>query len=88
MSSPLQRARFRRDHRWAPRHMSAFADGELTPRARARLERHTEECPDCRSLQQSLQRMLSALRAIPSRTGHAPDIAAAVRQRLNQLPPE
>jgi anti-sigma factor RsiW len=86
MSSVLFRARLKRDHRWAPGHMSAYLDGELGSRSRARIERHTGECPECRGILHSLRRMLGLLRGLPSASARreAPDIAAAVLARLHE----
>ncbi|HEY3726785.1 MAG TPA: zf-HC2 domain-containing protein [Solirubrobacteraceae bacterium] len=93
MKEILSRARFRRDHRWAPGHMSAYLDGELAPRRRTRLERHTRDCADCRRLLAGLRRMLDALSALGALGGvaepegaDAVQIAAAVRARLEQPP--
>jgi anti-sigma factor RsiW len=88
VSEFLHQARFRIDHRWAPRHMSPLIDGELARSQRARMERHTRECPDCRRLLGSLQRMVGALQALPAvgGGGHALQIAAAVRLRLDEPP--
>jgi anti-sigma factor RsiW len=88
MSNVLYRARFRRDHRWTPGHMSAYLDGDLASRARARLERHTSECPECRGILYSLQRMLDLLQGLPAASARtrAPDIASAVRRRLHESP--
>ena len=89
MSSFLGHMRLRRDHRWAPAHMSAYLDGELVSGARARLERHAEECPECRGLLYGLRRMLGALARLAevSERGAAPDIATAVGRRLHEQPP-
>src|SRR5271155_5490632 len=35
------------DHQWSRQHLSADARGDLSPRARRRLERHAENCADC-----------------------------------------
>jgi hypothetical protein len=50
------------------------------------VERHARECPDCRWLLASLQRMVGALQALPAVGcgGHALQIAAAVRLRLDE----
>ena len=84
MSGFLHRARFKRDHNWAPRHMSAYLDGDLVWGARARLERHTGECAECRGVLRSLGRMLERLHSLPASRRRAPDIARAVRQRLHE----
>lgn len=86
MSNLLHRARFERDHLWAPGRMSAYLDGELARRSRARMERHTGECAECRGILHSLRRMLGLLQGLPpaSAKPEAPDIAAAVRARLHE----
>jgi anti-sigma factor RsiW len=86
MNGVLYRARFRRDHRWVPRHMSAYLDGDLASRGRARLERHTGECAECRGVLHSLRRMLERLHSLPTSGPGAPDLAWAVRQRLHEPP--
>jgi hypothetical protein len=88
VSDFLHQARFRIDHRWAPRHMSPLIDGELARAERVRMERHTRECRDCRRLLGSLQRMVGALQALPAvgGGGRALQIAAAVRLRLDEPP--
>jgi anti-sigma factor RsiW len=87
MSNFGHRLRFMRDHRWAPGHMSAYLDGELASRARARLDRHVEECHECRGLLHSLRRMLGLLQGLPQprvRVGSSQEIAAAVRRRMHE----
>jgi anti-sigma factor RsiW len=88
MTEFFRRARFRRDHRWAPGHMSAYLDGELASSGRARLERHAKECPECRRLLVSLRGMLVALQSLPPPDGgvDALQIAASVRLRLREPP--
>jgi anti-sigma factor RsiW len=86
MASFFAHMRLRRDHRWAPGHMSVYLDGELASRARARLERHAEECPECRGLLYGLRRMLGALQRLAEagERAPAPDIAAAIGRRLHE----
>jgi anti-sigma factor RsiW len=88
MSKILHRARFRVDHRWTPGHMSAYLDGDLASRARARVERHTSECPECRDVLNGLRRMLGLLRGLPaaSTRTRAAGIASSVRRRLHESP--
>jgi anti-sigma factor RsiW len=89
MSDVLHRARFRRDHRWAPEHMSDYLDGELASGAIDRLERHVSECDECRRLLAGLRGMLNALHrlAAPSGGVEAVEVAASVRLRLSERPP-
>ena len=85
MINLVARTRFRRDHRWTPKHLSDFVDGDLPSRGRTRLQRHVDNCPDCHRALVTLQRMLDRLHHLP-RPGPAdtPDIAAAVRRRLDE----
>jgi anti-sigma factor RsiW len=88
MGSLLDRARFSLDHRWTPRHMSSFVDGELGSGQRLRVERHVGECEECRQLLAGLRKMLDALQGLPARSGEidASQTAAAVRLRLREPP--
>ncbi|MBV9335146.1 MAG: zf-HC2 domain-containing protein [Solirubrobacterales bacterium] len=87
MSSFLAQARFRRDHQWAPEHMSAYLDEELAAQARGRMERHVGECPECGRLLADLRVILDGLHrlAAPSGGVDAARIAASVRLRLRGL---
>ena len=88
MSSVLQRVRFRRDHRWAPRQMSAYLDGELGASGAERIERHAGECEECRGLLAGLRAMLAALHRLPDPEGEVDvvGLAASVRVRLRDPP--
>ncbi len=90
MSKFLDRARFERDHQWAPEHMSGYLDDDLAARARARMERHLAECADCRRLLASLRAVVGGLRRLPTPGGglDAVQIAALVRGRLDEPPPD
>lgn len=86
MRNVWQHARAKRDHRWAPGRMSEYLDGELPMRARNRLERHVDECEECRGILRGLQRMLGSLRAMRPPAGR-PDprqMALRVRERLSE----
>jgi anti-sigma factor RsiW len=87
MSGWLERARFRRDHRWAPARMSDYLDGELTPENRTRMERHLGECQDCRRLLAGLRRIVQGLHFLPPPGAgvHGARIAVSVRTRLDEL---
>lgn len=80
MSSPLRRLgtrlRFRRDHRWTPQHASEYIDGDLDPDAHERVERHTDECPECDALLAALRTMVVVLSGMRGDAGQA--VAAAV----------
>ena len=54
------------DHQWSQRHLSHFAEGDLSPRARRRLERHAEGCADCG---RGIRAMYALLRLIPGIEG-------------------
>ena len=85
MINLVTRARFQRDHRWTPNHLSDYVDGDLRPRGRTRLQRHVDKCPDCYRALVTLQRMLDRLHHLPRPdAGETRDIAAAVRRRLDQ----
>jgi anti-sigma factor RsiW len=66
--------------------MSDYLDGELAAEAKARLEHHVADCPDCRGLLHSLRRMLRRLERLPppSDMPNPDHIAAAVRTRLHE----
>ncbi len=83
MPSLTDRLRFRRDHRWTPKHVSPYLDDELAIGARARLQRHVAACPECRGVLWSLERMLLRLSGMPSPAAtEAPDLAERIRGRL------
>jgi anti-sigma factor RsiW len=86
VSKLFKRGRFLLDHRWAQSHMSEYLDGELGPRGRARIERHIEECAQCRGLCKVLRKMLDALHRLsrPRERLDADEMVAAVRRRLDE----
>ena len=85
MSHPLDRARFRLDHRWAPPHISDYVDEELRSGRRRRLERHVAECEECRRLLASLREMLRVLHGLRTPSGvDAARIVASVRLRIQE----
>jgi anti-sigma factor RsiW len=45
------------DHQWSQRHLSHYVEGDLSARARRRLDRHARGCADC-------ERGLRAMRAL------------------------
>lgn len=70
------------DHRFTKAHASEYLDGELGQPERARIERHTSVCPQCRALLASLRRMIDEL----SRLTPAPRASASegVLDRLHR----
>ena len=89
MAGPLKRLRFLRDHRWTPRHLSAYADGELPPTARQRIERHLEECEDCDGLLDNLRAIISGLAGLRTEPQEdeksvAPAVLAHVRAGIEE----
>jgi predicted anti-sigma-YlaC factor YlaD len=64
--------------------MSDYLDEELAARGRRRLERHVQDCAECRGVLRGLQRMLGKLHDMAAPAGRpAPrDLAARVRERL------
>lgn len=86
MSDWRDRERFKRDHRWAPGHMSDYLDGELSPSKRRRMEHHLGECEQCRRLLAGLRRTVDALHRLvaPNRGADATTIVASVRARLTE----
>jgi anti-sigma factor RsiW len=86
VSNVWHRLRFMRDHRWTPPHMSAYLDADLPAAARARLERHTAECPECRGVLGDLRRMLALMHSAlsPEPVAGGPTIATAVLRRLHE----
>ena len=66
--------------------MSAYLDSDLRTQTRARLERHTAECPECRSVLDDLRRLLALLHTAPppEPATDGPAIATAVLRRLHE----
>jgi anti-sigma factor RsiW len=84
MTSVPVRVRFVYDHRWVPRHASAYLDGELDRSGRRRVERHVGECPECRELLSNLRAVIGALATMrddqPELVAGA--VLASIRSRL------
>ncbi|HEV2772838.1 MAG TPA: zf-HC2 domain-containing protein [Thermoleophilaceae bacterium] len=74
--------RFRLDHRFTQASASDYLDGELAPRGRRRVERHTSVCPQCRRLIETLRRTLVALGEM--RVERRPDVTEGVIDRLRR----
>ena len=85
----IERVRFLLDHRWSPRQMSAYLDGELSESGRDRIERHVHDCHRCRELLRGLRATIAALRGIAAGPsdgagpGVAPEVLAGFRERVD-----
>lgn len=80
--------RFLFEHRLACHHASEFVDGELDPKAAARIEHHARFCPRCHDLIASLRRTIAAmgrLRDEPVPAGAEPSTDAIIA-RLREEP--
>ena len=82
----LRKLRFRRDHRWTPAQLSAFLDDELGARARRRVVRHADDCPECGPLLRSLRRLLGALASAPPPEPVAQRLVLRFREALEHQP--
>jgi anti-sigma factor RsiW len=85
MTPRWHKLRFRLDHRWAPRQMSAYLDSELATSSTTRFDNHTVACPECRAVLADLRHMLALLQRAPAPEplAGAPVIAGVVLRRLN-----
>lgn len=75
----------RRDHRWAQSRLSAYLEGDLSPRQHRRLHAHEGICPECRRAIQTLGALLRKLPGLgqPERGGEVADRAVqAVMRRI------
>jgi hypothetical protein len=66
--------------------MSAYLESDLRTHARVRLEHHTAECTECRSVLDDLRHMLALLHSVPAPgpVAGVPAIASAVLRRLHE----
>jgi len=56
----------RSEHRWIKENLSAYIDGELSPAETARVERHLEQCEQCRRELDSLTQTVHLLNRLPA----------------------
>jgi hypothetical protein len=68
-------------HGTVRRRLSAFLDGDLTPDAAARIERHLAACPACRAELASLRRVVDWLHDLPAEEP-PPTLAPAIFARI------
>ena len=76
----------RDDHEWSQEHLSHYVDGDLSWRARRRLELHAEDCPDCSRGIRAMRALLRLIHGAADRTGiRAPEsIYDRVRAAANE----
>jgi anti-sigma factor RsiW len=56
------------DHAWSQEHLSHYVEGDLSWRARRRLELHAEECPECTLGIRAVRALLRVLRGSADRS--------------------
>jgi hypothetical protein len=63
----------RDDHAWSQERLSHYVEGDMSWRARRRLELHAKECPDCSLGIRALRALLRVLNGSSMRAeAHAP----------------
>jgi anti-sigma factor RsiW len=55
---------FADDHQWSQRHLSHYVEGDLSPRARSRLDRHARDCAECGRGLRALRALLHLVRGL------------------------
>jgi hypothetical protein len=60
---------FLADHRWSQQHLSHYVEGDLTPRARRRLDRHARYCVDCGRGVRALRTLVYTVQALDGLAG-------------------
>lgn len=64
----------RDDHAWSQERLSHYVEGDLSRRARRRLELHAEDCPDCSRGIRAIRALLRVMHAAAGRSAvRAPD---------------
>jgi hypothetical protein len=56
------------DHVWSQEHLSHYVEGDMSWRARRRLELHAEQCPDCSLGIRAVRALLRLLNGSAERT--------------------
>jgi anti-sigma factor RsiW len=57
------------DHAWSQEHLSHYIDGDMSRRARRRLELHARDCPECSLGIRALRALLRLLHGASERAG-------------------
>jgi anti-sigma factor RsiW len=55
----------KREHGWAGENLSAYLDDMLSPKERARVERHLQECEECRDELEGLRYTIMLCKSVP-----------------------
>jgi hypothetical protein len=76
----------RDDHEWSQERLSHYVEGDLSRRARRRLELHAEDCPDCSRGIRAVRALLRLMHGAADRSGvRAPEsIYDRVRAAANE----
>jgi hypothetical protein len=77
------------EHQWVEESLSAYIDDELTPRERARVEKHLEECQACADQLATLRQTVALVKELPMlRAPRSFAVRpAAVRAKPSPAPP-
>jgi anti-sigma factor RsiW len=62
---------FADDHQWSQRHLSHYVEGDLSRRARRRLDRHARDCAACGRGLRALRALVYAVRGLDATDGLA-----------------
>ena len=57
------------DHQWSQRHLSHYVEGDLSRRARRRLDRHARDCADCGRGLRALRALVYAVQGLDGLAG-------------------
>ena len=57
------------DHGWSQQHLSHYVEGDLSPRARRRLDRHARDCVDCGRGIRAMRALVYAARGLGGPAG-------------------
>jgi len=57
------------DHQWSQQHLSHYVEGDLSSRARRRLDRHARDCVDCGRGIRAMRALVRAARGLSGPAG-------------------
>jgi anti-sigma factor RsiW len=57
------------DHQWSQRHLSHYVEGDLSARARRRLDRHARDCEGCGRGIRAMRALVYAVQALDGLAG-------------------